>query len=403
MLWIHLLCAAVLPSTLALAECLWQDYSSPLDDTARQTCGAEDGTGWQGPEHCMGDSCLYWNPRYNNGQGLALITRGEQAMEAAALTEAATDGPPLTSPEDPPFRVAEVPGKGRGLVATRLIRTGEVVLSVRPVLAVDVDAFHALPEAKAGALYDRALEKLSPAAREGFMGQAGDDVRAKLARNAFTLWIGARGKHMAVYPQAALINHDCRPSTTYRLSNLTHITTAVRDIQPGEEISLSYIDLMQPRAERQARLRGWGFDCRCRQCSLPDHAAAAASDANVARIHELTAALDSLDGAVTADTGRELVALHERERLHLYLGAACTRAALNFGMFGMRDEAVAYGERAIEALERQLGPRAADIPSLKALVEDPTGHWTWGLRTRRGKGKGEEEEVRGGEAASNEL
>ncbi|KAL8389095.1 hypothetical protein RB595_008792 [Gaeumannomyces hyphopodioides] len=401
MLWIHVLCAAVFPAALAQAECLWQDSSGPLDDKASHACGSGDAAGWQGPESCAGDSCLYWNTQYNNGQGLALVTKGEHSMEAATYAEAAADGPSPISPEDPPFRVAEVPGKGRGLVATRLIRKGDVVLAVRPILAVDLDAYHALPEAQARALYGRALEKLSAAAREGFMSQAGDDVLAKLARNAFTLWIGPGGKHMAVYPQAALINHDCRPSTTYRLSNLTHITTAVRDIQPDEEISLSYIDLMQPRARRQARLREWGFDCRCKQCSLPA-GAAAASDANVARIRELTDALDGPDGAVTADTGRELVALHERERLDLYLGAACTRAALNYGMFGMRNEAVEYAEQAVEALTRQLGPGAADIPSLRALVEDPTGHWTWGLRTRRGKGKGQEEARIEG-TAKNEL
>lgn len=174
------------------------------------------------------------------------------------------------------------------------------------------------------------------------------------------------------------------PSTTYRLSNLTHTTRAVRDIQQGEEISISYIDVLQPRDKRQARLREWGFDCRCRQCSLPA-AAAAASDANVARIRDLAGILDSVDGAaepVTADMGRELVEMHARERLDLYLGPACTRAALNYGMFGMRDEAVEYGRRAIEALTNQVGSDAPDLPSLRALVEDLTTHWTWGLRKR---------------------
>ncbi|KLU91351.1 hypothetical protein MAPG_09872 [Magnaporthiopsis poae ATCC 64411] len=254
MLGILVICTAVLSAALARAETLWEDPSPLIDKATNQTFQPNNAAGWQGPESCSGKWCLYWNPQYNNGQGLALITSAEHAKEAATYIKA----PPTTAPENHPFRVADIPGKGRGLVATRLIAKGEVVMAVRPVLVVEVDAYHGLPEAEAKRLYGQALDRLSKTAKEGFMSQTGDDLRDKLARNTFTVWIGSRGRHMGAYPQASLVNHDCRPSTTYRLSNLTHTTTAVRDIQPGEEISISYIDVLHPRDKRQAWLREWG-------------------------------------------------------------------------------------------------------------------------------------------------
>lgn len=222
MFWIRLLRTAVLAAA-ARAVCLWQD-SNPLNDKANQECQSNNSAvGWQGPESCSGKWCLYWNPQYNNGQGLALITTAEHAKEAATYTE--TEAPPPTAPETTaPFRVAEIPGKGRGLVATRPISKGEVVMAVRPVLVVEVDAYHELPDAEARHLYTQALDKLSQTARERFMNQAGDDVRVKLGRNTFTVWIGPSGRHMGAYPQASLINHDCRPRSVVFFSPLLYNT-----------------------------------------------------------------------------------------------------------------------------------------------------------------------------------
>ena len=43
---------------------------------------------------------------------------------------------------------------------------------------------------------------------------------------------------------------------------------AYRDIAPGEELSISYITLGQPSAQRKAALARWGFTCSCPLCSL---------------------------------------------------------------------------------------------------------------------------------------
>ena len=97
-------------------------------------------------------------------------------------------------------------------------------------------------------------------------------------------------------------------SAQYRINNLTHSTVAVRDIAAGEELTITYVDAMLPRAERQARLHDWGFNCTCAHCAAGD-ADGAESDARLRRIAELEKKLDDFeDKSVTAETGAELVA-----------------------------------------------------------------------------------------------
>ena len=177
-------------------------------------------------------------------------------------------------------------------------------------------------------------------------------------------------------------------SAQYHVRNLALTVIAVRDIAPGEEITISYIEASMPRAERQERLASWGFRCTCPRCTLPD-AEAADSDARIHQIAHLREALDDPDSTeVDVDSGDRLVSLYREEGLDLYLGGAHTRAALNYALFGLHDRAREHAELAIKALETQYGPHAGDIESMRTLARDPRIHWTWGKRRSGWKGKG---------------
>ena len=41
---------------------------------------------------------------------------------------------------------------------------------------------------------------------------------------------------------------------------------ALRDIDPGEEITISYVDAELPLEERTDGLRDYGFECDCDRC-----------------------------------------------------------------------------------------------------------------------------------------
>ena len=49
----------------------------------------------------------------------------------------------------PAYRVTEVPGKGRGLVATRQIQPGEIILEERPLLLLDGNPLEISEETRA--------------------------------------------------------------------------------------------------------------------------------------------------------------------------------------------------------------------------------------------------------------
>lgn len=163
---------------------------------------------------------------------------------------------------------------------------------------------------------------------------------------------------------------------------MTHTTVAARDIAPGEELTISYIELMLSREERRSRLRKWGFECSCSHCNVSDKEAAE-SDARLQKIAELESALENFnETVVTADTGAQAAALYEMERLHTYLGAAYTRAALNYALFGEEEKARVLARAAAEALEREFGPDSADARAMRVLAENPRKHWTWGKRRK---------------------
>ncbi|TMW66669.1 hypothetical protein Poli38472_013981 [Pythium oligandrum] len=71
------------------------------------------------------------------------------------------------------------------------------------------------------------------------------------------------------FPLGAMVNHSCAPNTvaTFRRDSLAMEFRALRVIEPGEEITHSYVDPIVPRTQRQARLRGrYHFDCQCQRC-----------------------------------------------------------------------------------------------------------------------------------------
>jgi hypothetical protein len=75
----------------------------------------------------------------------------------------------------------------------------------------------------------------------------------------------------AIYLTICLINHDCVPNSFYAWNTSTNTATvhANRDIEAGQELTVSYT--AEPIAyKRRAKLKNeFGFDCMCELCSLP--------------------------------------------------------------------------------------------------------------------------------------
>lgn len=165
----------------------------------------------------------------------------------------------------------------------------------------------------------------------------------------------------------------------------------MRDIQPGEELTVSYIYGQAERAKRRSQLRAWGFECSCAQCTLSD-LESAASDARIRQIRQLE---DEIEERMSKDQGAgirpemagKLVELYRAERLDAYLAPTYTRAALIYSMFGDEEKAREYAAEAVEALTREYGSQARDIGSMRALAENPRAHWSWAVKAAREDGE----------------
>ncbi|XP_072265960.1 N-lysine methyltransferase SMYD2 [Pyxicephalus adspersus] len=79
----------------------------------------------------------------------------------------------------------------------------------------------------------------------------------------------------AIFPDVALMNHSCCPNVIVTYRGTVAEVRAVQEINPGDEVFTSYIDLLYPTADRNDRLKdSYFFSCDCRECSTKEKDAA---------------------------------------------------------------------------------------------------------------------------------
>ncbi|KAK2041373.1 SET domain-containing protein [Colletotrichum somersetense] len=350
--------------------------------------------GWLGPHACAGVYCSYSRPSFAGGRGIVLVTTPFSAEEASRLPAFATE-PTAGEGDGGLFRVVEMPGKGLGLVANQPIRRGQRIMAHPPAVVVHRRFVDDIDPEEQYRVFEDAAARLPEAAREAFMAQMGQAAAAHrstgqrvhdiLHTNSFELGLNIRdGHHFGNYPEVSRFNHDCRPNVAFYIddSDLRHYTHAVRDIQPGEELTISYVDSLSARVVRQDRARrNWGFGCSCAHCSLPEPFVRA-SDQRLVRMWEVEQQLSHWNGeAVDEDMIEGLVGMYRQEGLDgSHGGDAFRLAALNYNSLGMEAEALGYARLAEEQLLLEKGPAARQVGDMRDLMRDPKAHYSWRRR-----------------------
>lgn len=70
------------------------------------------------------------------------------------------------------------------------------------------------------------------------------------------------------YPVASLFNHSCRPNAAVIFDGALALVKALENIQPGEEITLAYVDVAHARPQRKQALKEkYFFECQCGRCT----------------------------------------------------------------------------------------------------------------------------------------
>lgn len=188
---------------------------------------------------------------------------------------------------------------------------------------------------------------------------------------------------MAMKPSGCLtekqrLNHDCRPNAAYFFDHdtLTHYVHAISDINPGTEITITYIDPHMPRRKRVTQLTtSWGFTCSCSLCTLHPELSRASDD----RLSQINALSDRLEDWETAppQIAHTLISLYEQERLHAPMSAAYRFAALTSCAEGLRWDAIKYARLAVELGMLDDGFGDEDVTAMRKLAERPEKQSCW--------------------------
>ena len=197
-----------------------------------------------------------------------------------------------------PMKIVVVEDRGRGMVATRDIKQGHLVVQDCAILTAEYetvtnpDNWESLVEAVAGlpgADQDRFFS-LQPRLNKGQILQSrlielGEEGERK--GELFTAQIvlnngialadpGYNNDRVGIFPRLSFINHSCSPNAKWSQveGNMERKEVrALTRIKKGEEITCSYFGdaedmVFASREERQQFLESWNFECKCVLCSL---------------------------------------------------------------------------------------------------------------------------------------
>ncbi|KAJ6497623.1 hypothetical protein C8R45DRAFT_983622 [Mycena sanguinolenta] len=204
---------------------------------------------------------------------------------------------PMLRVDTPAFCVTDIPGKGMGLVSTRELKMGDLILDERPLFVCSRGV--PLPEPpstftnekfmqyhlqKLEEYYQHSLGRMRPKVRDAYLAlhnchkEDESGTAVGIVRTNGMALLGLRpdvqdesSQYSAVCKDISRLNHSCSPNTAprFHVSSFSYRLYAVRDIAEGEELTYQYTDVVQSAAKRQAELKPYDFVCACRACKDP--------------------------------------------------------------------------------------------------------------------------------------
>lgn len=301
------------------------------------------------------------------------------ARERSEATQAAVDVP---------FKVQPLTGKGLGLVATRRLDCGELILAEHPMLEY---------EGQGPAWLDCAKQRFStlrePVQKEAFALQ---DAFAKaggkktfegiLRTNSLSRGVSADG---LLCKLSSRLNHSCTPNCDWSWDDETREVRiyASTEISENQELCIHYIDLRAPRATRIRLLQDmYRFTCDCKACRRKG-SPLESSDKRRERMGVLH---DKLDAVGTKDAKMGIAMVNELMELYIEEGIdlksfrkrACFYAFQFSLLIADHESAAFFVERAHEYSVLCHGSHHGQTRKLLKYMKDPHSHpaagkWKW--------------------------
>ena len=189
------------------------------------------------------------------------------------------------------FKLVEIPGKGMGIVATCAIRRGTVIIddsaAVDSEVQVDTEVLEPVEnEDDLAAEHNRSVQDvhiithlISDSTQASDIMQLTDRGEGRHGKTAYGVFMtnalpkGTGTRFGALFLTCSRFNHSCTPNAyhSYLKDHNVLRVYAVRDIDEGDEICTSYIDMVATRDVRAGVLMGrFGFACACATCVKAD-------------------------------------------------------------------------------------------------------------------------------------
>ncbi|KAM5543459.1 hypothetical protein V8D89_002710 [Ganoderma adspersum] len=293
---------------------------------------------------------------------------------------------------DSPFSVQDVPGKGKGVVATRAIAQGELILAEAPLFTQIRSRSNATVLAALSALSDadqRQYFSLANARRGRAPPPIGIFETNALPCGDNDPSRGAAADSAAIFLLGSRFNSSCQPNVSnYWDERMQKITFwATRASAVGEELCIGYSACLVVREERRRWLQAaFGFVCRCAACER-EGAELRASDERrvaIARLYQEVDECRDNNPAVGVRKVKTALRLLGEEGLLPNGGLTLYHIAFQLCV-SVADvkNAKAWLKKAWEAYYISTGRESEDTMELAAYMEDVRKHPAFDRLSRR--------------------
>jgi hypothetical protein len=343
--------------------------------------------------------CAHTLLYYRNNQGLSFIGTPEAANGVLEAREFSIDGEEHSPDTDEfslnkrgpshedSYDVQRIRGKGKGVIAKRQIYKGDVIMLDSPAIISSARLPLYVTPSEGSALLQTAARMLPEEEYSTLMaldkpsGTTGLD--AILKTNSFSCQFndgGVGDEYLCLFPQVSRINHACQPNANAKFipRTLSMEIRALRDIPPGQEISISYGKVDLKYAERQKLYNeNWGFKCTCNLCASGIYKIAESDwrRERFAQLHDQLEILtvDTYDAKRVVEWENEILEISETEGLEVLVTEDMERLAYVYAGLGKPSEAQAWGISAKQnLLHWKLGSNdtSDDLKRIEELLVD---------------------------------
>ncbi|PAV17308.1 SET domain-containing [Pyrrhoderma noxium] len=296
-----------------------------------------------------------------------------------------------------PFEIKELPGRGKGLIATRDIEQGELLIKERPLVLVPSST----QESPSTLLRNR-LNKLSSPEEISYFSLSyvvpgRDTEKAPLSEDdiilaTFQTNAISAGSDVGLFPLTARLNHGCSSSFnsvySWRPEEGSLVVHALKPIKRGEELLTTYTDTKRPRQERQNYLKSYyDFTCTCPVCSLQG-LESQLSDKRLSEMTSLGQKFASwgsyqIDGNTASHIANTIWGLGEEEGYWSERGRLAADMVHVAAVHSDDHAVLHWAKLAHKWFSFELGNDSIQVKDMLPVIRNPSSHRFWATREKQ--------------------